>query len=169
MFGMSIERADISDLDEIFAIYQKCITILDAEGIMQWDEHYPSLTLLQQDIEAGELFKYVTDERIAAVCVLTGNQDKEYETVEWRHPEARALVVKRLAVEPDFQNRGIAVELMEFAEDYAVKNGFTSIRLECYASNKAALNFFANRGYQVAGEVFYPRRILPFKCFEKKL
>ena len=166
---MSIERADISDLDEIFAIYQTCVKKLDAEDILQWDEHYPSLTLLQQDIETGELFKYVVDSRIAASCVLTGKQDKEYETVKWQYADSKVLVIKRLAVEPDLRNRRIATELMTFAEGYAAEDGYTTIRLECYASNQEALNFFANRGHQKAGEVFYPRRILPFKCFEKKL
>jgi ribosomal protein S18 acetylase RimI-like enzyme len=83
--------------------------------------------------------------------------------------DLKVLVIKRLAVEPDLRNRRIATELMTFAEGYAAEDGYTTIRLECYASNQEALNFFANRGYQKAGEVFYPRRILPFKCFEKKL
>jgi ribosomal protein S18 acetylase RimI-like enzyme len=166
---MLIEYADISDLEEILAIYQRCKTILEAEGIWQWYEGYPNITVLQGDFEAGELFKCVVDGRIIAVLVLTERQEKEYETVKWRQPEAKSLVVKRLAVEPDFQNRGIATELMKFAEDYAVKNGYTSIRLDAYSGNKTALGFYINRDYHEVGEVFFPKRQLPFKCFEKEL
>ena len=169
MFRMLIERADISDLENIFAIYQRCKTKLDAEGIKQWYEHYPNLTVLQEDINAGELFKYIVDENVAAVLVLTEKQEKEYRTVKWRQAEAKILVVKRLAVDPGFQNRGIATEFMIFAEDFAVRNGYTAIRLDAHSGNKVALNFYVNRGYQEAGEVFFPGRELPFKCFEKKL
>lgn len=166
---MLIECAEISDLETIYAIYQRCITILDAEGIRQWDELYPSPAIMQEDIEAGELFKYVIDGRIAAACALTGKQDKEYDAVKWRYPESKALVVKRLAVEPDLRKRGIATGFMKFAEDYAAKNGYTSIRLECYSSNQAALDFYRNRDCHEVGEIRYPRRELPFICFEKKL
>ena len=169
MFRMSIERADISDLEKIFAIYQRCKSKLDAEGIRQWYEQYPNPTVLQEDIHSGELFKYVFDNKIVAAVVLTEKQEKEYETVKWQEVRKKVLVVKRLAVDPNFQGRGIAGELMVFAENFAVKNGYASIRLDAYSGNKVVLDFYKNRGYQEAGEVFFPGRNLPFKCFEKKL
>ena len=166
---MSIEYAGISDLEKILAIYQRCKTRLEAEGIKQWYEGYPNITVLRGDVDAGELFKYVVDGRIVAVLVLTEKQEKEYETVKWQRPEARSPVVKRLAVEPDFQNRGIATELMKFAEVYTVRNGYTSIRLDAYSGNKAALDFYIKRDYHEVGEVYFPKRELPFKCFEKEI
>jgi ribosomal protein S18 acetylase RimI-like enzyme len=166
---MLIDYAGISDLEKILAIYQRCKARLEAEGINQWYEGYPNMTVLRGDVDAGELFKYVIDGGIVAMIVLTEKQEKEYETVKWRQPEAKSLVVKRLAVEPDFQNRGIATELMKFAEDYAVRNGYTSIRLDAYSGNKAALDFYINRDYHEVGEVFFPKRKLSFKCFEKEL
>jgi ribosomal protein S18 acetylase RimI-like enzyme len=169
MFCMSIERANISDLEKTFAIYQRCKAKLDAEGIRQWYEQYPNPTVLQEDIYSGELFKYVFDNKIVAAVVLTEKQEKEYKTVKWQQVKRKVLVVKRLAVDPDFQSRGIASELMVFAEDYAVKNGYDSIRLDAYSGNKVVLDFYKNRGYQEAGEVSFPGRNLPFKCFEKKL
>jgi ribosomal protein S18 acetylase RimI-like enzyme len=169
MSCMPIEYAGISDLERILAIYQRCKTRLEAEGIKQWYEGYPNITVLRGDVDSGELFKYVVDGRIVAVLVLTEKQEKEYETVKWQQPEAKSLVVKRLAVEPDFQNRGIATELMKFAEDYAAGNGYTAIRLDAYSGNEAALNFYIDRDYHEVGEVFFPKRQLPFKCFEKEL
>jgi len=165
---MLIEHANNSDLEEIFEIYRRCKTKLEAEGIKQWYEGYPNIEILRGDVNAGELYKCVVDGRIVAVLVLTEKQEREYETVKWQ-PEANPLVIKRLAVEPGFQNRGIATELMKFAEDYAVRNGYTSIRLDAYSGNKAALDFYINRDYHEVGEVFFPKRQLPFKCFEKKL
>jgi ribosomal protein S18 acetylase RimI-like enzyme len=166
---MLIEYAGISDLEEILAVYQRCKMKLESEGIRQWYEGYPNITVLRGDVDVGELFKYVFDGKIVAVLVLTGKQEKEYETVKWQRPEAKSLVVKRLAVEPDFQNKGIATELMKFSEDYAVRNGYTSIRLDAYSGNKAALDFYINRDYHEVGEVVFPKRELPFKCFEKEL
>jgi ribosomal protein S18 acetylase RimI-like enzyme len=169
MFRMAIEPAKISDLERIFTIYQRCAAKLNAEGIRQWLEHYPSRTLLQEDIYAGEMFKYVTDSKITAVIVLTEKQEKAYEAVKWRHRDGKVIVAKRLAVDPEFQMRGIASGLMVFAEDYAAKNGYASIRLEAYCGHTVALNFYRNRNYQEVGEVHFPGRELPFKCFEKKL
>jgi ribosomal protein S18 acetylase RimI-like enzyme len=58
---------------------------------------------------------------------------------------------------------------MDFAENYAIENNYTSIRLDAFSNNPRALRFYENRDYQRRGEVFFPGRELPFYCFEKIL
>ena len=78
-------------------------------------------------------------------------------------------VIHRLAVHPDFQRKGIARNLMDFAEAHAKNNSFTSIRLDAYTGNKRVLQFYENRGYIKRGEVKFKGRSLPFACMEKQL
>ena len=56
-----------------------------------------------------------------------------------------------------------------FAENYAVVNGYTTIRLDAYSGNPRALHFYECRGYQKAGQLFFPGRELPFYGYEKIL
>jgi ribosomal protein S18 acetylase RimI-like enzyme len=79
------------------------------------------------------------------------------------------LIIHRLAVDPDYQGLGLSSSLMEYAENYVIENGYSAIRLDAYVGNKMVLDFYRRKAYQEAGEVYFPRRILPFKCFEKSI
>jgi len=56
-----------------------------------------------------------------------------------------------------------------FAEKRAADNGYSSIRLDAYSGNAIALQLYERNGYRKRGEVFFPRRELPFICYEKLL
>lgn len=104
---------------------------------------------------------------VAAVS-LTWEQDAAYQTVEWLGSEP-VLVVHRLSVDPSYQRTGMGSHLMDFAEAYATQNAYASIRLDSYTGNPAATRLYQRRGYRKAGQVHFPRRSLPFICFEKIL
>jgi hypothetical protein len=62
---------------------------------------------------------------------------------------------------------GIAGLLMDFAERLALTNKYGSIRLDAYTGNPQAIRLYDGRGYVRTGQVFFPRRTLPFFCYEK--
>src|SRR6266542_2013101 len=73
----------------------------------------------------------------------------------------------RLCVHPDWQQRGAGRHLMDFAEAFAKEHGFSCIRLDAYTGNQRALALYEKRGYDRIGQAHFPRRELPFVCFEK--
>jgi ribosomal protein S18 acetylase RimI-like enzyme len=76
--------------------------------------------------------------------------------------------VHRLCLLPAFQGKGLAKQLMQFAEEYAVKNKYSSIRLDTYSKNFIALNLYDSLKYRRAGDVSF-RAGKTFHCFEKML
>ncbi len=76
------------------------------------------------------------------------------------------LVIHRLCVHPDWQARGLARQLMDFAENHARTQSYASIRLDAYKGNPRAIAFYEKRGYQRVGQARFPRRPLPFDLFE---
>jgi len=94
-------------------------------------------------------------------------QPEEYRPLRWRWTGGRVLVIHRLCVHPEWQRQGIARHLMDFAENYASDHGFACIRLDAYTGNPRALALYERRGYERAGQTFFPRRRLPFDCFER--
>jgi len=56
---------------------------------------------------------------------------------------------------------------MNFAENHARKNGFTSIRLDTFSQNTANQKFYETRGYQKLGDIYFPKQSEhPFHCYE---
>ena len=93
--------------------------------------------------------------------------DEEYKEVAWLSPNSKNLYVHRLAVHPEHQGKGYAQQLMDFAENYARVNGFTSIRLDTFSRNKRNQRFYEARGYKKLEDIYFPEQsTYPFHCYE---
>jgi hypothetical protein len=55
---------------------------------------------------------------------------------------------------------------MEFAESHAAQSGYASVRLDAYTANQRSVELHRRRGYREVGQVYFPRRSMPFWCFE---
>lgn len=108
-------------------------------------------------------------DKTVGVIAINEIQDEEYKSIHWQNNDGKILVIHRLAIHPRSQKRGLAKQLMDFAEDYAVTNNYSSVRLDAYSGNQRVLRFYENRDYKKQGEVFFPKRILPFYCYEKQI
>jgi GNAT superfamily N-acetyltransferase len=159
-------QADTSLLDAAWDIIARCRTALREGGILQWDDLYPTREIVAADIAGGRLYVLTSAGRPQAVVTVDATQDDEYATVPWTSAEP-ALVVHRLCVDPAAQGHGLGRLLMEHVEAHAAHHRFASIRLDAYSGNPPALALYRRRGYREAGQLFFPRRALPFYCFER--
>lgn len=100
------------------------------------------------------------------IIVINEKDSPEYQGMEWSIEDSKVLFVRRLAVHPKCQKQGIARKLMDYAEKFAVENNYSSIRLDVYSGNPRAINFYEARGYKRTGQVYFPRRELPFFCYD---
>lgn len=167
---MNIQKATLSDLQLIFSITQKCGKHMIENGIFQWNDFYPSKEVLQKDIELQQLWKLENNQSIVGIIVLTEIEDVEYKTVKWLTENSLNLYIHRLAIDPEFQGKGFAQKLMVFAENYAVDNKYSSIRLDTFSQNKRNHRFYKKRNYTQLESIYLPNQSeFPFYCFEKVL
>lgn len=164
---MPIITASRLHLDQTMQAIDACVNELQRLGIDQWDDEYPSSEVISAAIDKRSLFVIVESGLVAAAVGLDAEQPLEYLSCSWRFG-LHALIVHHLVVHPDYWRNGYATKLMDFSENCASSKGFSSIRLDAYTGNQAALSLYQKRGYSEAGEVTFPRRRLPFRCFEKK-
>lgn len=164
---MEFSVASISDLDEVFAVYQAAIRHLDEQGIFQWDERYPSRAVIQEDIARGEMELGRIDGRIAVAFSLSEQCDEEYHQCAWRYPDARFCVLHRLCVHPEAQGRGVGSEAMAYIERELVQRGYVSVRLDAFSPNANSLRLYEKCGYERVGEVRFRKGLFYF--YEKKL
>jgi ribosomal protein S18 acetylase RimI-like enzyme len=162
-----IRLSKILEIPDILNITKACACTMSARGIFQWNEHYPDRDTFLKDLERNELFVYEDDSKIVGVVVVTELKDQEYEEIEWIAPEGRNHYIHRLAVHPDFQGRGYARKLMDFAEKMARDRDAVSVRLDTFSRNKRNQKFYEQRGYSRLGDIYFPRQSpFPFHCYE---
>ncbi|HXS37857.1 MAG TPA: GNAT family N-acetyltransferase [Flavipsychrobacter sp.] len=166
---MEIKLAEHNQTEEIFSILCNCKHELDKQGIFQWMDSYPTLSIVERDIEKKYLYCAVVENRCVGVISINDEQDPKYATITWNNNIGKMLIIHRLAVDPLYQGQGIARKLMDFAELYGINNNYSSVRLDAYSPNKRVLQFYEARGYKKRGEIFFDGRELPFFLYEKAL
>lgn len=60
----------------------------------------------------------------------------------------RYVIVDSIVVKSEYKNQGIGRMLMEAMEEWAAKEGATSIELNVYEFNAQAINFYGKLGYR---------------------
>ncbi len=162
-----IRRAKISEITDILTITKACADYMSQNGILQWNEHYPSKFAFQTDIERNELFVLELEGKLIGTIVISTFMDEEYYPIEWLTKNDNNVYIHRLSVHPKFQGQGYAQKLMDFAENRAKEKGYTSVRLDTFSQNKRNQRFYEKRGYKKLDDIFFPKQSeYPFHCYE---
>lgn len=166
---MMIRLARIEDIPDIMQLVSEVVPLMNASGNMQWDSNYPNPEKFTDDVAHAKLWVAEMDNKIAGVSAITTDQDPEYADVGWDLDET-AIVTHRLAVSPHFHGKGIAVALLQKAEDEAIRRGIKTLRIDTNSENTATQKLFPKMGYVFAGEIGLSYRpALRFYCYEKRL
>jgi len=164
-----IRLARVDDLTQLMALLRRVVPLMRASGNLQWDDAYPNEQVFLRDIELRQLWVAEMGGVVAGVAAITADQEAEYAQVGWDIDEP-AIVVHRIAVDPEHRGAGIARALMQQAEAVARSKGISVLRVDTNTENPATQRLFPKLGYALAGEIglnFRPG--LRFLCYEKRL
>ena len=169
---MQLIQVTPEHLEETAALIERVKESLVAQGIFQWDEHYPSRAFIREAIMDGNLYVFVVDENIIGSVVLDEWQSPEWDAINWQETESPVLVIHALTVEPRLQGRGYGSALLRACEQLASEHGYGGVRLDVFAGNPAARSLYEQHGYQVRGQVLFrskPAGHQTYACYEKML
>ncbi len=167
---MEFIMAEANRLAEINRIYVKCRENLIKKNIFQWDEHYPNVDYFQDCIENKMLFVLLEEDKIVGHVVLNEWQTEEWKTIRWNGNNP--LIIHSLMIDPSYQGKGIGAIMVKRMEEYALLNGYDSIRLDTFSGNPQALKLYKKHGYIEKGEVFFASKPVghqKYLCMEKEL
>lgn len=164
---MIIKSGKIEDVNAIMEIIKEAVIDMEAQEIFQWDNIYQNEEVISNDIFEGNLYTYCEENIIKGFIVLNEFQDKEYETIKWKHDTNKNLIIHRLCVNPKYKGRGIATALIKYAEEFGENNRDEAIRLDSFINNPNACRLYSKNGYEKRGIVNFRKG--QFWCMEKKL
>ena len=149
------EKGKIEDLDTIYQVFKEATEEMDRNNIPQWDEVYPNVDVLREDMELEQLFVGRIEEDIAVVFVINDDYDDQYENGQWQHKTASFRILHRLCVSPRHQRKGVGALTLKYIEEILKKDNIESIRLDAFSKNPYALKMYENEGYKIVGEVHW--------------
>ena len=71
-------KALSNDIPHIKKITEACARHMIAQGIFQWNEHYPDLAVLTKDVEAETVYVYVQEKGIIGCVMFSTTMDDFY-------------------------------------------------------------------------------------------
>ncbi len=166
---MNVRLAQQKDLTLIMQLITGVLPLMHASGNFQWDAHYPSVAVFENDISKDQLWVVENDGDIAGIAAITTDSDPEYAALD-RDLNEPAIVTHRLAVNVNHQGRGIAALLLNKAEEVATEKKIRVLRIDTNVVNMATNKLFPKLGYRFVGEIALDFRPgMRFNCYEKWL
>ena len=149
-------RNTVSEEQEaVVKLFEAAKVKMSEEGIDQWDEVYPNVNDISNDIKNNQMYTVYMGNKLAGVYVVNAEADKAYKFGSWTDTDGKYAVVHRLCVAPEYQHTGIATKIMEHIEAEQKKLGVTSIRLDVFSKNPYALGLYEKLGYQNVGDAYW--------------
>jgi GNAT superfamily N-acetyltransferase len=160
-----IKKLSKDHLSEAFSLIESVVSKMNNESIFQWDEQYPTREIIEKDIVDGHAFGFFHLDELRGYITLNEEYSPEYNSLEWTDKSGISLIVHRLSIKANCQGQGIAKQLMIYAEEYAKSNSYSSIKLDAFLPNKAALRLYEKSNYTKVGTVTFRKG--EFNCYEK--
>jgi len=80
---------------------------------------------------------------------IAGNNNLIALLCTYENKNEKTVFITNVSVIPDFQNKGVSYELINFCIDFYIRNKFEKIVLEVYNQNKKALNFYKKNKFMI--------------------
>lgn len=146
---MFIRKAGKEDITACMEIYEVARGHMRAEGnTEQWINGYPSRSLLDHDVEGGNLYLICDEKGAHGVFMLKDGPDPTYGVIydgAWLNDD-KYVVIHRIA--GDGTARGILRNAVEFASQKA-----DSIRIDTHASNISMRAALERNGFSYCGRI----------------
>ena len=160
--------AKISEAFEIWQILKDAIQRRKEDGSNQWQDGYPNMDVVKNDIERKIGFVLTQNDNIIGYTAIIINDEPDYINIEGKWlTNKEFMVYHRVAISKKFLAKGMAKKMMKLIEEYALSKNIYSLKADTNHDNIPMLKIFEKMGYSFCGTVHI--RQSPRKAYEKVL
>lgn len=126
MSGNIDSRINITQLDKITDEHWHLLLLAD-----------PSKQLVQQYLQHGTIFEVRKSDQVVAIMVVEGISPT-------------CLEIKNIAVDPKFENQGIATKLLNYALDFAKGHHYQHVQIGTGSTSFKQLYLYQKVGFRIS-------------------
>lgn len=149
-----IRKSNTNDIPAIMEIIADAQSLLAGRGVDQWQDGYPTVDIIAQDIARAESYVIEIDRCVAATAVISFAGEVTYNSIDgaWLNDNSY-VVVHRLAVRNSALRSGLARQMMFYAEELALQSGVNNIRVDTHVDNLAMQALLDRLNYTLCGKI----------------
>ena len=153
---MEIRKCREEDIARTGNFYDRVVKQLDEHvNYPRWIYRvYPSEGTVRSMTEAGAQYVCTHEGDIVGAFALDDRPPECFSNGSWRRdlPAGSYMVLHALAVDPAFQRRGAASEIVRFCIDRAKSEGYRAMRVDIIPDNVPARTLVEKHGFVYAGD-----------------
>ena len=141
--------ASINEVDYINSMFDAVKAKGRIDGTSDWDEDYPNIDIIAEDIKNKGLYVLEDQDKIIASISIVEDEPEEIRDLGWERVKSCFLV--RLCVAPEYQGKGIGEQMMKSISIIAKEKGYKATHHLAANVNKAANRLYKRMGYRDLG------------------
>ena len=154
---MIIRQASSNDIDALVSLFEEARATIATLGIDQWQNGYPSRSVIQEDIAKERSFVVEIEGTIIGTFVIITDGEPTYDRIfdgAWLTGESRAyFAIHRVAIALSCRGQGIAPAIMAVAAEQASAAGCASLRIDTHRGNVVMRRMLEKNGYRYCGVI----------------
>lgn len=168
---MEIRKSICRDTGALMALFEEARGTIAQLGIDQWQDGYPSLEVVDEDIALERSYAVIIDGQLCGTFVLIDDGEPTYDKIyegawqtEAQHQDY--VAIHRVAVSVAVRGKGISTSIVSYAEAHARALGRTSLRIDTHKGNVVMRRMLEKHGFRYCG-VIYLENGNPRVAYEK--
>lgn len=152
---MKIRHSTYNDIPSIMSIIEQAQTAFKIAGIDQWQNHYPNIPTIENDIKLNESYVIEMDDKIVGTFVLSFRIEDTYNIIydgEWLTHDAYA-VIHRIAFDSSIKGKGYSKSIIELIEKMVINNNVYSIKIDTHEDNQIMRKMLSSTGFTHCGTI----------------
>jgi GNAT superfamily N-acetyltransferase len=157
---MKLRKTAEKDIDRVMRIIKEAQDYFKKSNIDQWQDNYPSIQTIKDDIAKGDSYVLLNDETIVAAAVISFDEEVTYRKIydgQWLS-NGEYAVIHRLAVDHNYKGLGISSEIIRNVERMCVEKGVHSIKVDTHEQNLSMQRLLLKNDFSYRGFIYLTDR-----------
>jgi GNAT superfamily N-acetyltransferase len=153
---MILRLANTDEVSIIWEILQQAIAQRKKDGSDQWQNGYPNEQTVKDDIQNGNGYVLVSDDKVIAFAAIIFGIEPSYIDIKgkWLSNDD-CIVVHRVATEASYKGKGMATQLFKLIEVFCLEKNIFSIKVDTNFDNQPMLRILEKLNYSFCGEIYF--------------
>ena len=167
---MELRKATYTDANRIMAIIKDAQMYLQQAGVDQWQNNYPNIEVIKEDIAHDNSYVLVQNGDVVATAAISFDGESTYEKIyegKWLSDEDYA-VIHRVAVANECRGSGIGSGLINTIEAFCINKGIHHIKVDTHEDNQSMQKLLVKNDFIYCG-IIYLEDSSKRVAFEKKI
>ena len=153
---MEFRRSTLADVDDIMKIIKQAQEYLKSQQVMQWQNNYPNIQVVEQDIKEQNGYVIEDDGDVIGTVTLSFDGESTYDKIyegQWLS-DLPYGVVHRIAIHEEHKGKGISSIIMDNIVKMCHDRSIKSIRVDTHEANKSMKKLLQKTGFKYCGIIY---------------